>query len=267
VKAQRPFSTWSTSAGDVGTYLLRVSAGFASETETVTVTASSASGSVPSSAIHRWKLDDVGTATATDYIGSADGTINGGSWVSGTWTGGYALDGDSSNPDELPEQETWLSNMDTGFALAHTFQASGDGYIFGTRLGNKNSIWGGFGTDFDPSNKNAVYQFTTRNGPGGANTNQTNGTYLDGNKHRVLITGSDAHPDNIEIYVDGTADGFNERDDSGHTAVTGGDRAWDLFSRNGTGGGNDGIMDNFILWDRELTASEAQADYDNQPWS
>jgi hypothetical protein len=44
--SQSPTLTWSTSAGDAGTYLLRVRAGFASETVTVTVTGTGAVSSV-----------------------------------------------------------------------------------------------------------------------------------------------------------------------------------------------------------------------------
>ena len=50
----------------------------------------------PDSAIHRWKLDDVETGTATDSIGSSDGNVAGITSKSGSYVGGAGSLGDSS---------------------------------------------------------------------------------------------------------------------------------------------------------------------------
>jgi hypothetical protein len=72
---------------------------------------------IPDSVTNRWKIDEGSGTTLSDSEGSQSGTVNGATWVSGSkYTGGYALDHDSS--DDWTVSDNAIGINDTQFSVA-----------------------------------------------------------------------------------------------------------------------------------------------------
>jgi len=235
-----------------------------------------ASATVPSSAIHRWKLDDVGTGTATDSIGSADGTVNGVSSVSGTYQGGSAGDGDGTDDyiSTTKLGDFGSTEVADTFSVAYTIDnLTTTNQIFICGVDNIDSP--GDNTVFTcPINRisSNVPEISIRgaNDPGHFLRVQGNTTINDGDKHRVAITKSGDNGSDINIYVDDSQDSTNVSFDNLNSNTSDFNTPFYIFARN-LGGADDshvpGVIDDLILYDEALTSSEVSDDYNIQPWS
>jgi len=236
----------------------------ADDTASQTVTVGSA---IPSSVVHHWKFDEGSGSTAGDSIGSADGAINGPTWVSGNYLGGYALDGDGTDDYvTVGTLGSYGSEMTNGFTWAFTVETSGTGKMIGTTI-NKQPTFTGFTNDWDPDNNSGRVQFSG-SATNGVSTRQTQNNYNDGNKHRVVITTDGVTVGNLEIYVDSTLDVYTPRDEGDFSfADFGSDvhffESTDPSAREPI----DAVLDDIQFADSKWSSSEIQADYNRQPWT
>ena len=214
------------------------------------------------SAIHQYRMDEGSGETVGDAIGSYDGSLSDSSaWVSGTWTGEFAIQGDGSAVDvDIGNLGSFGQLTDS--AVAFTFE--------GGSLDNSSR----FLSSFD-NNGSEVWQI----GPGGKDVLRVRLRDQDGNEYRKRST--DALPSgkirlvinktsntNIDFYVNATQqsavtdrnEGYNQTQDLATPF---------FFFKRGSLDDNyyDGIMDNAIFYDAPLSSSEIQDDYDRQPWS
>jgi hypothetical protein len=257
--------SWSVPSGQTEQdYTATVASADDSASQTVTV-----GSAVPSSAIHRWKLDDVATGTATDSIGSADGTVNGVASVSGTYQGGSAGDGDGSNDYiDVGTLGSFGSNRSTDFAVGITI----DDYT------------GSGGDIFDVNDIDGnIIQVATINGGGlrlslrgesGSllRVDTSNSSLIDdGNKHRILWNKTANSASGFNVYVDNSQVSLTTlSDDSGFSP---GDFDLDipLFASanpvDPNSGNLDAVLDDWIIYGNSLSSSERADDYNIQPWS
>jgi hypothetical protein len=246
----------------------------------ITIDGQDVLNAIPDSAIHRWKLDDVGTGTATDSIGGADGSVSGVSNISSAdYQGGSAGDGDGSN-DEISTGTlgTFGSSLNTDFAIAFTidnFDVSSTGLTSGYCMGVFNTGSSG-NINFEVRlNEDSVgdIELKWRDADNNTNAVQTNSGHVgDNNQHRVLInkvanTGTqlaefyiadknDASYTNVNASTldDNNANNFEDFTDN-----------FGLFYSNGLGRHTDATLDEVIIYDDSLTSSERDNDLDLQP--
>jgi len=243
--------SWSVPSGQTEQdYTATVSS--ADDTASRTVTVSSVT--VPSSVIHRWKLDDVGTATATDSIGSADGTVNGVSNVSGTYIGGSAGDFDGTD-DKIDTPATAPLGSMTILATIdfNTDMSSGE------QINGFNSSNFGTGTrilriaDGATNQINAIFRNDSGNFESVGHT-VSQGRYRlaavldESNELRLAVEGS---------VVATTPAGSYQTPQSAHSL--GYDRK--------NGRHFDGILDECMIANEAYTATQLTDDYNRQPWS
>jgi len=268
--------SWPTSGGDAGVYDLFIE----SDQDTIQRLVEVVVEPLPSSAIHRWKLNDVGTGTATDYIQSEDGAVNGVTSVSGTFQGGSAGEGDGTGEYiDVGTLGTFGSQLATNSAFAFTVETTTDTTaskvlgMFETG-GNSPSIRIGLNESANlGSPGNSAIAFGIRDDDGDKHRVGTDGTLNDGAKHRVLWNVKDVTNNNSEIYVDGVQQSIDTNVDQSPSASQFSDftRSVYLFAMNqkNNGGptvGIDGIVDDVICYNDSLTAEEIADDYNLQPW-
>jgi len=208
---------------------------------------------IPDSAIHRWPYDEGSGSTVADSIGSADGTINGATWTSGTWVGGYALSFATDDyVDYGSPSDTDPSNLGT-HTLAATIDLSSTG-------GDQWGLGRGSGS------VNDVYWIGVDNG---------NWSYYVDNGSSQVVTGGSATTGKTRIV--GVWDGSTQRiyinaSDSGSQSVSGSlaSTSANVYSgaRGGGGGFNlDGVIDNPIIATEAWSSAEVTDDFNRQPWS
>jgi len=227
---------------------------------------------IPDSAIHQWILDDVGTGTATDSVGAADGTVNAVSSVNGTFVGGSAGSGDGNDDFiDVGTLSNFGSQTDTDFAVLLTFETSDgdDDMLFAVRntdgtqrfrvsIGHFQAGVGEIGFDIvDPSNT----------GPG----IYTNSSFADGDKHRLVINKTSNDTSGLQIWIDEVQQSTSSYSFSsnGYSSPNDFDRSVYMFAINSgfTDRSFSGILDNVIVINDSLTQTEIEEDYENQPWS
>jgi hypothetical protein len=232
---------------------------------------------IPSSAIHRWKLDGVGTGTATDSIGSADGTVSGVSSISSAdYQGGAAGDGDGTD-DEIPTTTlgSFGGNHGSGIAIAFTI----DNFSRSSTTATDDWLMGVFGTgasgntDFQISlNQSNVGDIQWRTADSNSDSwkfSTDSGHIADGNLHRILIN---SEPNAIsDIYV-------ADKNDSSYTQVStsvGTNQSpfswedftddWALFNATGLSRHTNCVLDDVILYSDTLNSSGRSNDLSLQP--
>lgn len=231
--------------------------------------------SLPNSAIHRWKFSEGTGDVLEDSIGSATGTRNGPSWISDTWQGGYALDGDGSNDHaDLTTLGSFGSNMDSGFAIAFTMQhtsSAQDKAVAGSYDGLKQFL---FIQSYDTNAGGGVGSlgFGLRDDLGNKDRVATNNSIFDdGTKHRVVCQRlSNSGASNLEIYDNTTNLPLSVDSDQGATNFIDFQSPFVTHARsNGgtTGRHMDVIIDDLIIYDSPLSSTEIQGDYNIQPWT
>lgn len=220
--------------------------------------------------VHRWYLSEASGPFA-DSIGTADGTNNGTTQVTGSYVDGAAREGNGTS-DEITTS-TWGSfgsNLDTNFAIAFTIDGHTGtaGVVLGTRNSNLRfrvfvssataaSDSGSIRTDLSDMNGNALRIATD------------SGHVDDGNPHRVVInkvanTGGSA----IEFWVDGTEiTNTTTESDDGFSTVGNFNNPVTLFANNSQGTRETylaAIEDDVCVFGDSLTSTEIGS-YD-PPW-
>jgi len=215
-------------------------------------------GPPPNSATNRWKFDEGTGNTVVDSIGSDDGTVNGPTWVSGTWQGGSALNADGINdnvttPAVPPTGNAArtisitveLDNTST-FMMLWIYGADSTGKIFGLRSvsGNLQLFINGAFAQFGTVSANTIYRISVGI-PSGATNEQDAVCYVNGAERSITNS-----VNNIGATIN-----------TGSNPIT--------FFNNDFRDENylDGILDDPIIHNYLLNASEMQQDYDAQPWS
>lgn len=229
---------------------------------------------IPDSAVYRWKLDDV-NGTISDSVGSNNGSNNGITSTSGEWIGGSAGEGDGSSHimfDTLPE----LTNIGSGtYSVAFTIQTTdNDVYVAGSRANESKDgrlIFGiGSPSGIDASGGRMGIKRARTDSPSSGQRLATTTEINDGQPHRVVFTSDGPFADDCMFYVDGEPGISSER--NGDVDNGSGDLTVDfaMFGSNRDGSVSlemDGILDEWIFFDDELTDSEVDDDYQRQPWS
>ena len=236
--------------------------------------------SVPSSEadaklVHRWVLDDVGTGTATDSEGSADGTVNGVSSVSGNWAGGSAGDGSGTDHIDTTTLGSYGSNISSGFAIALSVQTTAKSGMFcgetspASGAGGDKQFNFGMGNIDGLSSSDGEISVNVRGDGGNANRVSTDNRYDNGNEYRVVITSSDGSGSTMELWVNQSNVSQTTGLNQGVPSFSDFSNDFALFATNSNFWGTpafefDGIIDDVCLFDSDLTATEIQS-YSN-PW-
>lgn len=198
--------------------------------------------------------------------GGRFGNINGPTWVSGNYVGGYALDGDGTDDYvALHELGDFGSNIGNGWAIAFTVETTAD----------KNQFFGVFDTvefqiGMNRYEANAGQLRFRIGDTNGDTTNFVGDTINDGNKHRVVVVGDANTFTDSRLYVDNVENTRVNRDQ--------GSSSWSNFSNDlfwfaqndGTGSPRqpvDATMDNLVISQEEWSASQVDTDYNEQPWT
>lgn len=228
---------------------------------------------IPDSAIHHWPMDEGGGSTISDGVGSINGTLEGSSWVSGSWWEGHALDGDgvddrvdlSSNlmgPSFLSGEFTILATIETTTTSESAFMAN---------VNDDADQWQQYGIN---RNTEGGIDWVWRDDSRDEFRVYTENSYNDGTPHRIAWRNPTTNPshNDVEIFVDASSQDLSTEDTGSVSNHTEWNTVWPLFARVGNeNGGYDnfynGILDNIIICDESLTESEIQHDYNRQPWS
>jgi len=223
--------------------------------------------------IHRWYLSEA-SAPFVDQIGSADGSNNGTTQVTGDYFDGAAREGDGV--DDYIETTTlgmFGAQRENGdFAYAFTIvptDVTDDSFIAGSNnasFGNGQIVgnirFAGAGNsgeitlrEHDANDNRMVVRSET-------------GHMANGNPYRVVINAVGNDATNWEIYINQTDRTNNVEDNDGLSNCENLDHPYPFFCRNDNTNirefGNF-ILDDFCIFDDSLTTTEAQS-YTN-PWS
>jgi len=233
-------------------------------------------GAIPGALFH-WRFAEGSDTTVEDSIGSADMSLNGVSWTSGTWEGGYAGSGDGTDDEATaPAYEIGSARDSNGWAYEFVIQTTADGRDtiigaaegqfsgdnnFTIELGNESAgdlSW--FEVDDGGSNYLGVYT-------GG-------GVLNDGNKKHVICNAPSQSTADWEVYINDSSVSLTEgpASSSSGTLGTTSDFTVDTYFFNehpnsGGGGFIDAILDNIIFYSQSLSRSEITDRYNAQPWS
>ena len=212
---------------------------------------------IPDSAIHQWRFDEGSGTTANDDIGDLDGSISGSTFVSdNNGVGEFVLDFDGTDDhvdyEEVPSE---IQGSNTEFSIAITAEDLDSITVDGS---NRPIIW-----SWDSRSTLAfeggdlVWYVDDQTGVGISQNDIPSGRVRvcathDNGSHNLYINGSD---DNL--FSSGVA-----------PDTTGGNmRIGALQDRVDSEFHYEGILDNPIIYDKELTQQEVDDDLARQPWS
>ena len=222
-------------------------------------------------AVHHWPMDEGSGSTITDNVGSEDGTLNGPSWVSNSWQGGFALDGDGT--DDYIETGTWGSfgsNIHEPHAVLFTVETTTDerGAFFGITDDNSDLVWRCSINVFEDNVVEFQRRDDARNTAGVYSSSEIN----DGEKYRVVINIDGPSESDMELYLNA-----NEDTNVQNSGTLEGGELFDFphpimfFAREEDSPGParyfDGVLDNIIVTNDSLSEAEIEKDYEQQPWS
>ena len=222
--------------------------------------------------VHRWVLDDVDTGTATDSVGSADGTVNGVTSVSGDWAGGSAGEGDGT--DDYIGTTTWGSfgsNMDSDYALAFSVSSATQDVALGvTNSGGNESqtLTARFDDDYGGNLNTLTYAVRDDTSDlGGYSSVESSTELTSGGPYRVVINKTGNTAADIDIWVNQTEDSASTNRGQSGTNFIDFNEPIPLFAGNARGtikSFNGGILDDICVFGDSLTDTEIQS-YSN-PW-
>jgi hypothetical protein len=210
-------------------------------------------GELPQSVVHRWQFAASSGTVAADTIGSADGTVDGATWTSGSWVGSEALDFDGSNDSvEVASNRTEVGDTGT-FAITAQFAS------FPTTPY--------LGIHDDSGSDKRLYIRSENDGEiriGVADIAPLTGfTVSTGTPYRFVLTWDTG---DATLYVNNTEEYTDTY--TGTVSVTS-LTEW-FFGRTRSGVLDedwfDGILDDAIVADDPYTTQQVQDDYDRQPW-
>jgi len=237
-------------------------------------------GSIPDSAIHRWKLDDVSSGTVTDSIGGQNGSVSGVSSVSNSdFQGGAAGDSDGSNDFiSTGTLGSFGSNIDTDFTWAFTVDnhtgSSGQSPLGIIDTGTSGEVR--CSVKFSRSVAGDIrFVLADTNGDTFAHVTDAGGHVDDGNLHRVLIEKrANSGSAGFDFYIADKGDASytqissSVEFDQGFDSVEDFTDDFTLFAeRSGSSATShiDITLDDVIIYNDSLTSSQRNDDLSIQP--
>lgn len=230
----------------------------------------------PSSTLHAWRYDEGSGNTVTDEIASADGSVNGPSWVSDSMLeGDYGLQGNGSSDDvqvdaaDIDESSSHLTDGAVSVAFTITDYGGENDLkaVMGNNVGSNEGILvhlnrGSAGTiEFSATDNNTASIFVRTDNP----------HITDSNTLYRVVAGKSGNTDgDVEIYINNTeASGYTVVSSGTLLSFTGISQNLLYFARN-NGGTPDNHIPATLDWPviyQDSPSNVAQADYDLQPWS
>lgn len=213
---------------------------------------------------HRWILNE-DSGPFADSAGSADGTNNGTTQVTGNWNNDAARESDGTQYIETTQLESFGSDMANDFAVAFTIQTTdtdtaitavnndADATNFNILLGNPGYL------AFTPNNPGSLIFFLR---DGDNISVESDSEYNDDTPHRVVMNKAANSASGLEIWVDQTQVAVTEQEDQAFDSPTDFDVPFLLFAQNNTGtpaNELDGIIDDYCIFNTSLTQSEIES--------
>jgi hypothetical protein len=237
--------------------------------------------SLPASARNRWKADFGSGTTINDDVGTADATLNGGSWVSDSNAQGdykLSLDG-TSDYIGLTKLGNFGSNLTTDWAFAVTIDTTttpSGGAVLGAQSSSDGS--GGTAGDATTIRNNAIDDTTldfnmTDQGNDTLNveTSSLDSNFSDGNKHRYVYNKTSNSASGLEIWQDTAQQSMTTNKDQAFDNPIDFDMNPVQLGRMQFNGGYDTDyldvnVDDPIIYSDSLSRNQIQDDYNLQPW-
>ena len=232
-------------------------------------------GAIPDSAILHYPFIERSDSTLVEEITDSDGTANGLTNTSGEWREGYAEEGDGT--DDYGELTDWsevnFGDRLTGeWGIAITFQTTedrcallgltdADSWQFAVAIGD----FGGIPDD------TVGVRITDTDGNENDQDIIASGSQNDDEKYRLMVGGDGPEASDKILFLNGNEDTNFGDNDGAHTEA--GNFTTEVFThaRNDGSGSPDfhanAMIDNIIVLDEKPTATVAQDDFNNQPWS
>lgn len=233
----------------------------------VTVDGSAVFNAIPESEadsklVHRWYLSE-DSHPFVDQIGSADGTNNGTTQVTGSqYVDDAARSGDGTD-DSIATTAlgSYGSGMANDFAIAFTV----DGYS-GSTYSSAAGVRTADNTRLQPGlsrNTAGDIEFYIVDSDGNTLRVYTSSGYVDdGNRHRVVLNKTSNGASGLDIWTDQTQRSTTTATDQAFSAPTDFDRDFTLFAANDQGSitnNSDTILDDFCMFGGSLTQSEIES--------
>ncbi len=213
--------------------------------------------------VHRWYLSE-DSDPLVDQIGSADGTNNGTTQVTGDWVDGAAREGDGTEAYiETTTLGTYGSDMANDFAVAFSVDTTDDGVILGIN-NDTTTLYADLG---GLSGTSGEINFFIRDDSGNILWVSTDNTFDDGAPHRVVLNKTGNTASNLEIWVDGSQQPVTVEDDQNFSSPADFQHPLTFCAYNSNGSlerYSAAIADDICFFDDSLTDSEAGS-YDS-PW-
>jgi len=223
---------------------------------------------IPDSAIYRWKFNEGSGSTVNDSDPDGDGstengTINGASWISdSSYLGGTALDFNSTNSDNVSFfPVSALDASTTSFSCALTVNPDNE-----TQSAILQSAYeGGVDRAVIGIGNSEIFAGTRINGSQFGKVESSIGDISTAGNIRVCYT-FDSGNDSGQLFINGSDDTNSSSFDLRNISHT--NDALTIGTENdGTDQPYDGIVDDVIVYTSVLSPSEAQSDYEVQPYS
>jgi hypothetical protein len=219
----------------------------------------SAKPALPSGVISQYKMDEGSGSVISDSTGNeADGTINGASFLSDSnAVGGTKLDFDGSNDDVQLTQPSWVT-LNNKVTIAVTVEwdtlplREQSVYDFGD---SGNSIFFSLGIPDNDSNDLGVFIRQ-----GGINQQLSISNLFSINSKTRIAATVDWDSVDTDVSINGNNIAFDGNNSVGATAEN-------ALASAGFRSFSDCKLDNFVVYNRVLSQSDIQQDYDAQPWS
>ena len=215
--------------------------------------------------VHRWVLDDL-NGSVEDFVGSADGTNNGVTSVSGDYVGGAAGEGDGVDDHILTSTwGSWWSDNQHDHAVAFTIDGTpSDGNVIGhTDDNGENQYHVGFGNF--PANDEQLSIFI-RGSSSDSVTMEVDDVIS--TPARVVLNRTGSADTDFKFWVNQSDPPQTYTNTQGMASASAFDKPVALFGKNRSDGVTDhlgAIVDDICIYDSQLTQSEIES-YDN-PWS
>ena len=218
---------------------------------------------IPDVQIHQWKMDEGQGETVGDSISNADAVNNGAEWITGDYTGGFALKGDGDSSEvKIGELNTIEENILGDFAAAFTITTTED--AANDFFANDTASFGDerFELRHDSGELSVIIEDADTDR---IHIDTTNGNFNDGEKHRIFLNKTGNSATDISVFLNGSQLSTEILSDEDFDSKPNYNEFY-FFSRGG-GANHDGVLDNFIIFDDSLTESQIQKEFNNQPWS
>jgi hypothetical protein len=218
------------------------------------------------------RIDAAGESDGNDIEDSHARVADGSEieWVEGEYINGSAVR--SPEGDNYMLTSTYAdfgSNMDGDFTLCVTFELETDGVLFGGRTFDS---YNGLTIQMDGRAESRAGMYMRSDGfVSGENDYVFGSTPVVGQgRYRAVIVKETNDATNYRVYLNGEEDDTIVEDNNfaPENAIDL-DEPFGFFTYNNQGNpqrGPDGVMDDFIIYDRALSEEEIQSDFERQPW-